>query len=325
MRLPVLRRRRRRGLGIGADVVLDRRSSTAVLDRRERAAHQHDPQRERARVGEVGDVRPRTDAEQHVDVRELLRRAADPRPRRRRGAGCGRTPPGASTSPSTVLTPARSTSSARAAHHSAIGVVGVVAGVGVDPEPHSGLAAASLRARATSTGYWNGNAIASSRVGQDALAREQQRIDELSSEAQLQRRTSAWADTVGRCRTWPSAAAKSAFVTGFGDGEVDRAAQARRRRSRPGSRRSRRRARSSSSTACPNPACRRDRAGTAAACASSAPPSSREHDAGADVDRADTRVGRGPGLGFPGLADVGEEVVARRAVLGRATRRRGLP
>ena len=139
------------------------------------------------------------------------------------------------------------------------GVVGIVTDVGVDPEPHQCVRRIASSA-GSSTGYRNAKPVASSCGRLHALAREQQRLDELGAEAQLQRRASASARTVGRCSTRPSVCANSAFVTGFGATRltgprsafvVDRGAD----RARP-----RRRARSSSSTACPSPACRRARA-----------------------------------------------------------------
>jgi hypothetical protein len=44
-----------------------------MLHPSERAAHEHDAPRQRVIVGEQGDIRPRPDTDQDIDVRELRR------------------------------------------------------------------------------------------------------------------------------------------------------------------------------------------------------------------------------------------------------------
>ncbi len=119
----------------------------------------------------------------------------------------------------------------------------------------------------SSTGYSNRKPTASSRVGVAALAREQQRLDELATEPQFQGKHGR-----GQHRRAMEHVAERVGEVGVGHrirgGEDDRARAGVRRRSRRASRRRGRGARSSSSTACPIPACRRGRAGTATACSS---------------------------------------------------------
>ena len=291
-----------------------RRSSPRCSIGRERAAHEHDAQRERALVGEVGDVRPRSDAEQHVDVRDPIGRrrtrdhldigeelahergplldiavdGADARRGRRRPLG--------------------------AAHQSAIVSSGLSpASVSIQSRTQAPRRIAS--SAGSRTGYRNGKLMASRRVGQHALAREQERLDELSSVAELQRQHRR-----GQHRRAVQHATERVREVGVRHrvrrGEVDGTAQPVVVDRGTGARRSRRRARSSSSTACPSPACRPSPSRNGRSMLLQRTAVLREHDAGADDDRAHARVGRGPGLGLPGLAHVGEESVAGRAVLG---------
>src|SRR5262249_2296569 len=94
-------------------------------------------------------------------------------------------------------------------------VVRVVARVGVDPKPHQLERRIASRA-GTSTGYSNGNAISSSRLGRTRWLPSSS--ESMSSSPYRSFKTNIGVGrTVGRFSTRPSADAKSAFVTGFGE------------------------------------------------------------------------------------------------------------